>query len=54
MPVEYGNDNAHPHISTFVPVNAVKLAPRQRIDDLSERYEGLRWIGVVTNAWFDF
>ncbi|KUJ19446.1 NAD(P)-binding protein [Mollisia scopiformis] len=54
LPVEFGGDNAHPHMSTFVPVHAKKTAPRKRIEELSKTHEGLKWIGVVTNPWFDF
>lgn len=48
VPTEFGSDNANEGISN-VPINAAKVAPREKIEEL-----GLSWIGVVTNPWLDY
>ncbi|KAE9367683.1 NAD(P)-binding protein [Stipitochalara longipes BDJ] len=54
LPVEFGGDNGNPRLEKAVPVYAAKRAPRERIEELAEKYDGLKWIGIVTNPWFDF
>jgi len=54
LPVEFGGDNGNPRLEKAVPVFAAKRAPREKIEELAEKYEGLSWVGVVTNPWFDF
>ena len=54
FPVEFGGDNGNLRLEKAVPVFAAKRPPREKIEALAEKYEGLKWIGVVTNPWFDF
>ena len=54
LPVEFGGDNANKRLEEAVPIYAVKRAPRKKIEELSGKYEGFKWIGIVTNPWFDF
>jgi hypothetical protein len=52
--VEFGGDNRNPRLKKAVPVFAAKRAPRENIEELADEYEGLKWVGAVTNPWFDF
>jgi hypothetical protein len=54
FPVEFGGDNANKKLQGAVPIYGAKREPREKIEELSGKYEGLKWIGVVTNPWFDF
>lgn len=54
LPTEFGADNAVEKLSSSVPINAMKAGPRRLIEELSARYPGLTWIGLVTNPWFDY
>jgi uncharacterized protein YbjT (DUF2867 family) len=54
LPVEFGGDNGNEKLEKAVPVFAVKRAPRERVEELAKKYDGLKWVGVVTNPWFDF
>lgn len=54
LPVEYGNDPMNEELVSAVPILSKKIAPRRRIEELAENHEGLKWIGIVTNPWFDF
>jgi len=53
LPVEYGNDNANEDLIKLIPFNGKKTGPRIRIEELAKKYEGLKWISVITNPWFD-
>jgi saccharopine dehydrogenase-like NADP-dependent oxidoreductase len=53
LPVEYGNDNANEDLVKLIPINEKKTGPRTRIEELAKKHEGLKWIGVITNPWFD-
>lgn len=54
FPVEYGSDNGNKELEESVPHNVAKRGPREKIEELAGRYEGLKWIGVITNPWFDY
>lgn len=54
LPTEYGTDSANDLITKAVPFNSIKVAPRLRLDELTRAYKGLKWIGVITNIWFDY
>jgi hypothetical protein len=54
LPTEYGTDSANEEITKAVPFNSIKIAPRLRLEELTQTHEGLKWIGVITNIWFDF
>lgn len=54
LPTEYGTDSANEEITEAVPFNSIKIAPRLRLEELTQVHEGLKWIGVITNLWFDY
>jgi uncharacterized protein YbjT (DUF2867 family) len=54
LPVEFGGDNTNKRLEGAVPIYAAKREPREKIEELSGKYEGLKGIGIVTNPWFDF
>jgi hypothetical protein len=54
LPTEYGTDSGNEEITEAVPFNSIKIAPRKRLEELTQAHEGLKWIGIVTNIWFDF
>jgi hypothetical protein len=54
LPTEYGTDSANQEITKAVPFNSIKIAPRLRLEELTQTHEGLKWIGVITNLWFDY
>jgi len=37
----------------LIPFNGKKTGPRSRIEELAKKHEGLKWIGVITNPWFE-
>ena len=53
LPTEFGADNANDGLAQMVPINVVKAAPRAKIEELGKD-AGAGWIGVVTNAWFEY
>lgn len=54
LPTEFGSDTANEELVSSIPILGQKTAPRKKIEELSEKYEGLKWIGIVNNPWFDF
>ncbi len=54
LPNGYGTDSANEQITKAVPFNAIKIAQRLRLEELTQTHKELKWIGVVTNIWFDF
>lgn len=54
IPCEFGSDNGNKIVEAITPVFSAKRAPREKTEELSRKYEGLKWIGVVTNPWFDY
>lgn len=53
LPVEFGNDNANEGLIKLIPFNGKKTGPRRRIEELAKKHEGLKWIGIITNPWFE-
>lgn len=49
VPTEFGSDNANPKMAEGIPTNAGKTPIRQYIEK-----QGITWLGVATNAWFDY
>jgi hypothetical protein len=54
LPTEYGTDSANESITKAVPFNSIKVAPRLRLEELTLTHNGLKWIGIITNIWFDY
>jgi NmrA-like family len=53
LPTEYGTDSANMELTNAVPINSVKVPAKLHLETLTTQYEGMKWIGVVTNLWFD-
>ena len=49
FPAEFGSDTGNEVMVSAVPLHPPKIAPRVKAEEV-----GSRWIGVVTNPWFDF
>lgn len=49
FPVEFGSDLANKNIEEVSPMFAAKRAPREKVEELAAKYEGLKWVGVITN-----
>jgi hypothetical protein len=54
MPAEYGNDNGNPTLEEMVPLNKLKRAVRERVEELGKGKDGPYWLGLATNPWFEF
>lgn len=54
LPTEYAGDGLNEAMVDAVPVFHPKRAARKQVEELAERYEGLKWIGVATNPWMEF
>jgi hypothetical protein len=54
LPTEYAGDGLNEALVDAVPVFHSKRAARKQVEELAERYEGLKWIGVATNPWMEF
>ncbi|KAK0899634.1 hypothetical protein LTR02_009545 [Friedmanniomyces endolithicus] len=53
VPNEYAGDGMNKAMVEGVPVFVPKKQAREHIDELSKTHEGLAWIGVATNPFFD-
>ncbi|TKA63785.1 hypothetical protein B0A55_09097 [Friedmanniomyces simplex] len=53
VPNEYAGDGMNEAMVEGVPVFAPKKQARTHIEELSKTYEGLKWIGVATNPFFE-
>lgn len=54
FPAEFGSDTGNEVMVNAVPIHPIKVRVRGVIEDLSKKHEGLKWVGLVTNPWFDF
>jgi hypothetical protein len=54
LPTEYGTDSANESITKAVPFNSIKVTPRLCLEELSQIHKNMKWIGVITNIWFDY
>jgi nucleoside-diphosphate-sugar epimerase len=54
FPTEFGSDTGNEVMINAVPIHPIKVRVRGVIEDLAKKHEGLKWIGLVTNPWFDF
>jgi hypothetical protein len=53
VPNEYAADGLNEAMVDSVPVFQPKRKTRQYIEELSKTHEGLKWIGVATNPFFE-
>ncbi|KAK0937999.1 hypothetical protein LTR29_010447 [Friedmanniomyces endolithicus] len=53
VPNEYAGDGMNKAMAEGVPVFVPKKQAREHIDELSKTHEGLKWIGVATNPFFE-
>ncbi len=53
VPNEYAGDGMNKAMAEGVPVFVPKKQAREHIDELSKTHEGLAWIGVATNPFFE-
>ena len=51
LPNEFAGDGANDAMIDMVPVFQPKRDTRREIEKLAESYEGLKWVGVVTNPF---
>jgi hypothetical protein len=51
LPNEFAGDGANDAMTDMVPVFQPKRETRREIEKLAESYEGLKWVGVVTNPF---
>ena len=54
IPTEFGSDNAIDALATSIPLTAIKIDVRRRVEELAKAHRGLCWIGFVTNPWLDY
>lgn len=55
IPNEYGSDNDNAYLSSTIPVMREKKAARDRVEEKAkELNKAAKWIGVITNPWYDF
>jgi hypothetical protein len=54
FPTEFGSDTGNEVMINAVPIHPAKVHVRGVIEDLAKNYEGLKWVGVVTNPWLDW
>ncbi|KAK6436471.1 hypothetical protein LTR95_007342 [Oleoguttula sp. CCFEE 5521] len=54
FPTEYAGDGKNDAMMSAVPMFQPKVAARKQIEELSEKYEGLKWVGIATNPWLEF
>ncbi|KAK5706992.1 hypothetical protein LTR17_021079 [Elasticomyces elasticus] len=53
IPNEYAGDGMNEAMMKAAPAFAPKLQSRKHIEELSKTYEGVKWIGVTTNPFFE-
>ncbi|TKA59570.1 hypothetical protein B0A55_11285 [Friedmanniomyces simplex] len=53
VPNEYSGDGLNESMVEGVPVSGPKRQARRHIEELSKTHEGLKWIGVATNPFFE-
>lgn len=51
LPNEFAGDGANDAMTDLVPVFQPKREARRQIEELAKEYEGLKWVGVVTNPF---
>lgn len=53
IPNEYAGDGLNEEMMSAAPAFAPKLQSRKYVEELSKTHEGLKWIGVATNPFFE-
>jgi len=53
VPNEYAGDGLNEDMMNASAVFSQKVQSRKHVEELSETHEGLKWIGVATNPFFE-
>lgn len=53
LPNEWAADGMNEAMMEAVPVFKPKMDARKHVEELAKTYEGLKWIGVATNPFFE-
>lgn len=54
FPIEYARDGQNEVMMSAMPIFQPKVAARRQIEALSERFGGLKWVGIATNPRLEF
>ncbi|KAK6442334.1 hypothetical protein LTR95_001437 [Oleoguttula sp. CCFEE 5521] len=54
FPTEYAGDGKNESMMSAVPMFQPKVAARKQIEELSKKFDRLKWVGIATNPWLEF